>query len=176
MPSSPHWAQEVRRGVCLGRGVGKGTFGKSYWKEPLRGTIPYLRYGVREGTIPYLEYGVKKGTNGFGWVVDFWWFSCEFVCVGKTLGKLYLIVKELERIVGTSWEKVLKQCKINRNTPKQQKTRGKTILDNQGVRTICEKTKKSVGKLWENYNWLSGFYEGFWELRGKKFFEGGRVI
>jgi hypothetical protein len=50
------------------------------------------------------------------------------------------------------WEKVPKQAKINRNTPKIEKTRGKTILDNQGVRTFYEKTKKSVGKTWENYN------------------------
>jgi len=42
---------------------------------------------------------------------------------------------------------------ITRNRPKQQKKRGKTILDNQYVITIFGKTKKSVGKLWENYTW-----------------------
>ncbi len=45
-----------------------------------------------------------------------------------------------------------KSPEITKNRPKQQKTRGKTILDNQGVTTVCGKTKKSVGKLWENYN------------------------
>lgn len=41
--------------------------------------------------------------------------------------------------------------KQTKNNPKTQKTRGKIILDNQGVTTYFEKTKKSVRKTWENY-------------------------
>jgi hypothetical protein len=54
--------------------------------------------------------------------------------------------------VGTSWEKVLKLPEIALNKPKIEKSSGKNIIDNQVVMTIYEKTKKIVGKTWENYN------------------------
>jgi hypothetical protein len=47
---------------------------------------------------------------------------------------------------------VRKSPEITKKNPKQQKNRGKIILDNQGVIKDFEKTKKSVRKTWENYN------------------------
>ena len=93
------------------------------------------------------------------------------MCVGKTLGKLYLIVRELEPFVGTSWEKVLKLSEIDQNN---KQLVGKLCLIFKGLQPFVGKQKKA----WENFGKtiIDNQYviTIFGNFVGKTFFDGWR--